>query len=115
MDIGSAVGRKNGLTERQIVELAQFESSDVFDPLDRLVLRLATLMAQTHVEVPASLIVELQNHLNQKQLVELVSTIAWENNRARFNRAFDIHAAGFSEGAVCALPVGSTRSAEREA
>ena len=105
MDIGSAVGRKHGLSERQITELAQFETSDAFAPVERLVLRLATQLAQTRVEVPTALMAELRQHLNEKQLVELVSTIAWENQRARFNRAFDIHAVGFSEGAVCAMPV----------
>ncbi len=105
MDIGSAVGRQYGLSERQIVELAQFETSDAFDAVERLVLRLATRLAQTHVDVPAALMAELHHHLNDKQLVELVSTIAWENQRARFNRAFDVHAVGFSEGAVCVVPV----------
>ena len=108
MDIGSAVGRQNGLSERQIMELAQFETSTAFDPLDRLVLRLATALAQTHVVVPEPLIADLRQHLNEKQLVELVSVIAWENQRARFNRAFDIHAVGFSEGAACAMSVRMT-------
>ena len=98
------MGRKNGLRERQIVELAQFETSDAFDGIERLVLRLATQMAQTPIDISASLMSELRQHLNEKQLVELVSTIAWEHQRARFNRAFNVQAVGFSEGAVCAMP-----------
>ena len=38
-------------------------------------------------------------------MVELTATIAWENYRARFDHAFGIEGEGFSEGAVCALPV----------
>jgi hypothetical protein len=37
-------------------------------------------------------------------MVELTSAIAWENYRARFDHAFGIDAAGFSEGGACALP-----------
>jgi hypothetical protein len=39
-------------------------------------------------------------------MVELTSTIAWENYRARFDHAFGIDAEGYSAGAVCAVPVG---------
>jgi len=39
-----------------------------------------------------------------KQLVELTTAIVWENFRARFNRAYDVKAQGFSEGAYCVLP-----------
>ena len=44
-------------------------------------------------------------------LEELTSCIAWENYRARFDHAFGIEAAGFSEGAFC--PVPSAPSAKR--
>ena len=42
---------------------------------------------------------------SERELVELTAAIAWENYRARFNRVFRIEAVGYSEGAVCALPV----------
>ena len=104
MDIGSAVSRKAGVTERQLMQLAQFETSDAFSHLERLVLRLAESMTRTPANVPDELIATLRGHLSDRQVVELVSTIAWENYRARFNRAFDVKAAGFSEGAFCVLP-----------
>ena len=105
MDIGSAVGRKHGVIERQLVELNQFETSDAFDQVEKLVLRYATLMAQTCVEVPGELVLELRKHLSDAQLVELTSAIAWENYRSRFNRALGVEAVCYSEGAVCALPL----------
>ena len=37
-------------------------------------------------------------------MVELTHHIALENLRGRFNVAFGIGAAGFSEGMVCAVP-----------
>ena len=105
MDIGSVVGRQQGVTEQQILELAEFEASPAFSELEKLVLRYAMAMTQTPVEVQDELFLQLRQHFNPRQMVELTSAIAWENYRARFDHAFGIEAAGFSQGAVCALPV----------
>jgi alkylhydroperoxidase family enzyme len=43
-------------------------------------------------------------HLTPGQLAELAATIAWENHRARLNRALGVRAAGFSDGAFCVVP-----------
>jgi len=104
MDIGSAVGRQQGVTEQQILELAEFETSPAFSSLEKLVLRYAIAMTQTPVEMPDELFEQLRQHFNPRQMVELTSAIAWENYRARFDHAFGIEAEGFSEGAACALP-----------
>ncbi len=61
-------------------------------------------MTHTPVDVPDSLFDQLKARFNPAQLVELTAAIAWENYRARFNHAFGIESANFSEGAVCALP-----------
>jgi len=61
-------------------------------------------MTQTPVEVSGALFARLHERLTDAQLVELTSTIAWENYRARFDHAFGIEGENFSEGAVCALP-----------
>ena len=42
--------------------------------------------------------------LDEVELVELTTGIAWENFRARFNRGFDVAAQGFSDGAFCPIP-----------
>jgi 4-carboxymuconolactone decarboxylase len=104
MDIGSAVGRKEGLTERQLMELADFEHSDAFNDLEKAVLRFASYLTLTPVEVPDEVFDALRHHFTPQQLVELTSAIAWENYRARFNRAFAVEAEGFAEGSVCAVP-----------
>jgi hypothetical protein len=44
MDIGSAVGRKQGVSEQQLLDLDHFETSPAFSELEKLVLRYATLM-----------------------------------------------------------------------
>ena len=84
--------------------LADFESSSEFSDVERIVLRYAVAMTQTPVDVSDGLFDQLKQQFNERQLVELTSTIAWENYRARFNHAFGIEAEGFSEGAFCPMP-----------
>ena len=50
------------------------------------------------------LLAKLREHLDEAQLVEIASAIAWENYRARFNRVFGVRPAGFIEGAFCVIP-----------
>lgn len=107
MDIGSAVSRKDGVSERQLLELADFETSAAFSELERLVVRYAAALSETPVEVPDELFDALQGQFTAQQMVELTSAIAWENYRGRFNHAFGIEGEGYSEGAACVLPVGS--------
>ena len=93
-----------GITERQLRELGRYERSDAFDAKERLVLDLAVAMTSTPADVSDELRERLLLHFSKTELMELVSTIAWENHRARANRALGVRAAGFSDGAVCAVP-----------
>ncbi len=104
MDIGSAVSRAAGVTEEQLLALPDHATSPVFSELEKLALRLADHMAAAKVDVPDALFEALRAKLDEAQLVELVAAIAWENYRARFNRAFAIESDHFSDGAFCALP-----------
>jgi alkylhydroperoxidase family enzyme len=92
------------VTERQLLELDRFETSDAYDALEKDVLRYAECMTRTPVEVPDALFAALRARLAPRQMVELTSAIAWENYRARFDHAFGIEAQGFTEGAFCPLP-----------
>ena len=83
--------------------IPDFEQSDVFSAVEKLVLRYAVAMTQTPVDVPDQLFEALRSHFDERQLVELTSEIAWENYRARFNHAFGIEAEGFYRGALCLL------------
>ena len=51
-------------------------------------------MSHTPVDVTESVFSDLQIYFEDAQIVELVETIAMENYRARFNRAFLIEAQG---------------------
>ena len=92
------------MSERQLVEMDRFETSDAFDALEREVLRYAEALTRTPVDVPDALFESLRTHLDPGQMVELTSAIAWENYRARFDHAFGIEAEGFTAGAFCPLP-----------
>jgi len=104
------VGRKQGLSERKLMALADFEATGEFTDVESIVLRYAVAMTKTPVEVSDELFDQLKRQFDERQLVELTSAIAWENYRARFDHAFGIEAEGFSAGAYCPLP---TRAAKQ--
>jgi AhpD family alkylhydroperoxidase len=110
MDIGSALGRGSGITEEQLRDLPNYQESEAFSPLEKLVLEYAVKMTRTPVLIPDDLFGELRRHFDEAQLVELTAAIALENYRARFNHAFGIGSQGFSEGAYCPLPEKPVRS-----
>lgn len=93
------------MTDRDIAEVSRFERSETYGELDKLVLEFATAMTRTPAEVPDDLRQTLLDRVGPAALAELAATIAWENHRSRLNRALDVGPAGFSDGAVCALPV----------
>ncbi|HYC57252.1 MAG TPA: hypothetical protein VEL28_20140 [Candidatus Binatia bacterium] len=93
-----------GITEEQLAALGSHEESAAFNDVERAVLDLAVAMTSTPAEVSDELRQRLRTHLTEGQLVEIASLIAWENHRARFNRAFGVREMGFSDGAFCVLP-----------
>ena len=98
------MGRKTGITEAQLHDIARFEESAAFGTQEMLALRLAAAITRTPAHVDDDLFAALRAEFSEPQLVELATAIAWENHRARFNRVFGILAEGFSEGAFCPLP-----------
>lgn len=104
MDISSAVSREAGLATEKLEALPDYPTSPVFTELERLVLRLADELARTPSSVPEELYTALGAHLDEGQLIELSSAIAWEHYRSRYNRVFDFGSDHFAEGAFCAVP-----------
>jgi AhpD family alkylhydroperoxidase len=101
-DIGSQEARRAGLSDAQLLDLYRYGESEHFNGEERMVLDLAVGMTVTPVSVSDELFAALRERFDDAQLVELVGLIALENLRSRFNGAFAIGSAGFSEGAVCA-------------
>jgi alkylhydroperoxidase family enzyme len=92
-----------GLTEGQLLSLADFEHSTAFNEIQQLALRYSLALTQTPVVVPEALFAQLQRHFTNHQLVELTSAIAWENYWSRFNHAFGVEAEESGAGAVCLI------------
>ena len=85
--------------------MSRYERSDTYSELDQLVLAFATAMTLTPADVSDDLRQAVLDRLGRTAFAELAATIAWENHRSRLNRALGVRPAGFSDGAVCALPV----------
>lgn len=60
-------------------------------------LRFADYLTATPADVPDDVYAALVTLVTVEGVVELASAIAWENYRARFNRAFDVDAEGFCQ------------------
>jgi alkylhydroperoxidase family enzyme len=102
------VGRKVGLSQRQILEISDYASSNAFTAEERDILTFADCLTATPAEVPDALFNRLRAALSEPATIEVTAAIAWENYRARFNRAFNIDSQGFSDNDFCALPVRNT-------
>lgn len=97
MDTNAAGSSEAGASDEKIAALESFRTSDLFSALERAALELTEAMTQTPADVSDEVFEAVRKHLNEPQLVELVGTIAMENYRARFNRAFDVEAQGLCQ------------------
>lgn len=86
------------------MDLPRFESSAHLTETEKNVLRFTAALTREPAEVPDELFAALRRDFSERQLVELTAAVAWENYRARFNRAFRVEAEGFSRGKFCPLP-----------
>jgi 4-carboxymuconolactone decarboxylase len=114
IDLGSQIARRSGLSDEKLLALPRYRQSGVFTDVEMLVLDYAAAMTRTPVDVPDDLFAKLREHFDNAQLVELTSVIALEGMRSRFNWAFEVGAAGFSEGMVCAMPEAADRQVPLE-
>jgi AhpD family alkylhydroperoxidase len=105
IDRGSEVARRSGMTDEELLAVAQYQTSPLFGEVDKLVLSCAEGMSRTPVDVSADLVRRLREHFTDAQIVELTHLVALENLRGRFNLALGIQAAVFSHSRVCAFPV----------
>ncbi|RJQ09605.1 MAG: carboxymuconolactone decarboxylase family protein [Dehalococcoidia bacterium] len=104
IDLGSFLSQERGVTERQILEMADYATSDAYTQRERLAFDYAIAMSGGRVEVADDLFQRLGQEFTTGELVELTAVIAWENYRSRFNMALGMDSHGFSDGRTCALP-----------
>ena len=101
------------IEEDTLADLPRHQHSDRFTTLEKAALDLAVAMTSSPADVSADLRGRLLAELTPGQLAELASAIAWENHRARLNRALGVRAMGFAKDGFCLLPERPTASPER--
>lgn len=104
LDIGSALGRVEGLTEDQLCDLAVHRDSPAYDDTERLVLDVAEALTRVPAVLDDDLRRRFEATFGVAERAELLSVIAWENHRARLNQGLGVRPSGFSNGEYCALP-----------
>jgi AhpD family alkylhydroperoxidase len=73
---------KAGVTSEQLAAVTSFETSDVFDAVERAVMRLAH-ESTVNVQVSDERWADVRAHLSDTQMVELALNVAWYNSGAR--------------------------------
>ncbi|MGB8388626.1 carboxymuconolactone decarboxylase family protein [Mycobacterium sp.] len=104
IDLGSQIARQWGLTDEELLAMADYRNASCFSDVDKLILDYASAISRTPVEVSDQLFGALRTHFDTAQLVGLTHVITLGNLRARFNVALGIGSSGVSGGRVCALP-----------
>lgn len=104
IDLGSQIAHQWGITDEELLGMADYQNATCFSEVEKLILRYATAISRTPVEVSDQLFGALRAHFDTAQLVALTHVITLGNLRARFNIALGIGSSGFSGNRVCALP-----------
>jgi 4-carboxymuconolactone decarboxylase len=103
VDLGSQICRNSGFSDDELLALPHYPASDLFTDREKLALDYTVAVMRTPVEVSDELFAHLKEHFSNEQLVEITALLALVN-LDRFNAAFGIGPAGFSEGMVCVPP-----------
>jgi uncharacterized peroxidase-related enzyme len=83
------LGRKAGLSERQVKEVDKFEASDAYDALEKDVLRYSEGVTK-NVRADAAVMGRLKEKLSDQELMELAMTVALANLTNRMNESLKI-------------------------
>ena len=103
VDLGSQICRNSGFSDDELLALARYRHSDLFTEREKLALDYTVAVMRTPVEVTDELFERMTDHFSDKQLVEITALLTLVN-LDRFNAAFHVGSAGFSEGMVCVPP-----------
>ena len=103
VDLGSQICRNSGFTDDELLALPHYRQSGLFTEREKLALDYTAAVMRTPVEVTDQLFAKMKEHFTDAQMVEMTALLTVVN-LDRFNAAFGIHSAGFSEGRVCVLP-----------
>jgi AhpD family alkylhydroperoxidase len=103
VDLGSQICRNSGFSDEELLALPRYQSSDRFSEREKVALDYAVAVMRTPVDVSDELFARVQEHFSDKQIVEITALLTLVNLN-RFNAAFGVGSAGFSDGMVCVRP-----------
>ncbi|HEY1832482.1 MAG TPA: carboxymuconolactone decarboxylase family protein [Acidimicrobiales bacterium] len=103
VDLGSQICRNSGLSDEELLALPHYRSSHLFADREKVALDYTVAVMRTPVEVTDELFVRMRECFEEQQMVEITALLTLVN-LDRFNAAFGIGSAGFSEGMVCLVP-----------
>jgi alkylhydroperoxidase family enzyme len=103
MDLGSQICRNSGFSDEELLAIPNYRSSRVFTDEEKAALDFAVGFMRTPVDISDEVFANAQQHFSNQQLVEIAGLLTVVN-LDRFNAAFKIGSAGFSEGMVCVRP-----------
>jgi alkylhydroperoxidase family enzyme len=103
VDLGSQICRHSGFSDDELLAIPRYKSSELFTEPEKAALDYTVAVMRTPVEVTDDLFADLQKHFTTDQIVELTALLTVVN-LDRFNAAFGVGSAGFSEGMVCVPP-----------
>ncbi len=103
VDLGSQICRNSRFSDEELLAIPRYNSSELFNEREKVALDYTVAVMRTPVDVTDELFAKLQEHFTTEQIVELTALLTLVN-LDRFNAAFGIGSAGFSEGMVCVPP-----------
>jgi alkylhydroperoxidase family enzyme len=103
MDLGSQICRNSGFTDEELLAIPNHRTSKLFTDEEKAALDFTVGFMRTPVDISDEVFANAQRHFSNKQLVEIAGLLTLVNVD-RFNAAFAIGSAGFSEGMVCVPP-----------
>jgi alkylhydroperoxidase family enzyme len=113
VDLGSQICRHSGLSDDELLALPRYQSSDLFTDAEKAALDYTVGVMRTPVDVTDQVFARLREHFSDQQIVEITALLTLVNVD-RFNAAFGIGSAGFSDGMVCVLPDRPAASAHQD-
>jgi alkylhydroperoxidase family enzyme len=103
VDLGSQICRNSGFSDAELLAMPHYHQSDLFTEREKLALDYTVAVMRTPVAVTDELFARMKEHFTDAQLVEITAMLTVVN-LDRFNAAFGVGSAGFSDGMVCIAP-----------
>jgi alkylhydroperoxidase family enzyme len=100
VDLGSQICRNSGFSDEELLAVPRYRQSDLFTEREKVAMDFAVAVMRTPVEVTDELFARVKEHFSDEELVEMAALLTAVNLN-RFNAAFGIGSAGFSDGMVC--------------